>query len=422
VIGEATFPGKERSLALAPTDGLRHLQVLGPTGTGKSTLLLNLIAQDVTAGRAVVVIEPKGDLIEEVLERVPSNRTADVVILDPADPEPVGLNPLSAGGSPELVADQLLSVFHGLYAAHWGPRTQDILHAALLSLARIPGMTLAALPLLLSDPGFRHRIVRTIDDPIALGPFWAAYEAWSDAERTSATAPVMNKLRPFLLRPQLRAVVGQSEPRFHMGDVFIQRKILLVNLAKGLLGPESAALLGSLVLSQLWQATLGRALIPQKRRHPVFLYVDEFADYLHLGTDLADALGQARGLGLGLVLAHQFLHQLDPAMRSAVLSNARSRIAFQVAPEDARTLAAGGDEPAPEDFTSLGLYECYAQLVAGGTVQPWCSARTVAPIRPISKPRDVRGLSRATYGRPRSEVEASLRGADCSSPSFHLFF
>ena len=160
VVGKATFPGRERALALSPTDSLRHLHALGPTGTGKSTLLLNLITQDMAAGRAVVVIEPKSDLIAAVLERIPPERVGDVVLLDPADTErPVGLNPLALGGrSPELAADQLLGLFHSLYAAHSGPRTQDILGASLLTLARTPGMRLSVLPLLLTDAGVRRRM------------------------------------------------------------------------------------------------------------------------------------------------------------------------------------------------------------------------------------------------------------------------
>ena len=410
VVGMATFSGRERTLALAPLDSLRHTEVLGPTGTGKSTLLINLIVQDMERHRGVLVLDPKGDLIADVLDRVPDHRTADVVVLDPTDAEPVGLNPLTLSGrSPELVADQVLSVFHNLYAAHWGPRTQDILHAGLLTLARFPGATLAALPLLLSDGRFRRHVMSGVDDPIALGPFWASFERWSEAERATATAPVLNKLRPFLLRPQLRAVIGQSAPRFQLNQLFTERKIVLVNLAKGLLGPEASALLGALVLSQFWQATLGRAAIPQARRHPVFVYLDEFADYLQLGTDLGDALGQARGLGVGLILAHQFLHQLDPAMRSAVLANARSRVCFQLAAEDARVMAAGSDQPAPEDFTSLAAYECYVQLMAGGAVQPWCSAATLPAPEPTSSADAIRANSAGTYGVPAAETETILR-------------
>jgi hypothetical protein len=410
VIGQASFPGRERPLALTAADSLRHLHCLGPTGSGKSTLLLNLIAQDIAAGRAVVVIEPKGDLIGEVLARIPQTRIGDVVLLDATDSErPVGLNPLALGGrSPELAADQLLGMLHSLYAAHWGPRTHDILGASLLTLARVPNMSLAALPLLLTDAGFRRRVLRGLDDPIGLEPFWSTYEAWHEAERLAAIAPVMNKLRPLLLRPEMRAILGQTSDSFDLRRIFTERKILLVNLSKGLLGPETAALLGSLIVSQLWQVVLGRAALPPLRRHPVFVYVDEFQDYLHLPLDFADALAQARGLGVGFTLAHQHLHQLDPPMRSAVLANAQSRIAFRLPSEDARTLAAGSALE-PEDFQSLGAFECYAQLVAGSAVQPWCSVRSLPPSEPITDPALVRTTSRLAYGVDRAVVEHDLR-------------
>lgn len=411
VVGQATFPGSERPVALSPRDSLRHLHALGPTGVGKSTLLLNLITQDLQAGRGVVVIEPKGDLIADVLHRIPTKRNDDVVLLDPTDPDAVvGLNPLAATSrSPELVADQLLAVFHRLYAASWGPRTQDILHASLLTLARIPGSTLVALPLLLGNPRFRRRVVGRLDEPIVLQPFWASYEAWSEAERTAAIAPVMNKVRPFLLRSNLRAVLGQSNPRFNVRQVFSERKVLLVNLAKGVMGGEAAALLGSLVVAQLWQATLERSRITPEKRHPVFIYIDEFQDYLHLPTDLADALAEARGLGVGLTLAHQHLHQLDPSTRSAVLANARSRVCFQLAVEDARVVAANTPALDAEDFMGLGAFEAYAQLVAEGAVQPWTSVRTLAAPPPTGKGEVIRERSRERHGVKRATVENEIR-------------
>ncbi len=418
VIGKATWPGADRFVALSPDDSLRHLHVLGPTGVGKSTLLLNLITQDMQQGRAVVVIEPKGDLIADVLRRVPDKRIDDVVLLDPTDEaRPVGLNPLAAKGrSPELVADSLLAVFHSLYLSSWGPRTQDILHASLLTLARSEHATLVALPLLLGDPGFRRRLVGKVNDPIALGPFWAGFEAWSEAERVAATAPVMNKLRPFIMRSNLRRVIGQLRPKFDVRQVFTQRKILLVNLSKGRLGPEAASLLGSLVVAQFWQATLERSGIDPARRHPVFVYFDEFQDYLHLPTDLSDALAEARGLGVGLTLAHQHLHQLEPGMRSAVLANARSRVCFQLAHEDARLLAAGTTQLDAEDFQGLGRFEVYASLMANNSVQPWCSLRTQAPAPATSDSTVVRTASRQTYGMARADIDAELEALIGGAP------
>lgn len=266
---------------------------------------------------------------------------------------------------------------------------------------------MAALPLLLTDSGFRRRILPKVSDPIGLEPFWSGFEAWSEQERAAAIAPVMNKLRPLLLRPEVRSIIAQSAPKFELRQVFSERKILLVNLAKGQLGPETSALLGSLVMTQLWQAILARARIAPERRHPTFVFVDEFQDYLHLPLDFADALSQARGLGVGFALAHQFLAQTPPVLRASLLSNAQSRIVFRVSGEDARALASGA--LAPEDLQGLGAFECYAQLLAKGAVQPWLSARTLpAPPSSPGRAAAARVSSAATYARPCEEIEGEL--------------
>jgi hypothetical protein len=412
VIGKSAFPGDQRHLVLPVQSALQHLHVLGPTGVGKSTLLLGLITQDIADGRNVVVIDPKGDLIEEVLERVPRQRQGDVVVLDPTDESsPVGLNVLATNGrSPELVADQVLAVFHGLYKDSWGPRTQDILHASLLTLAGREGVTLCNLPLLLSHDAYRREMTARLTDEIALRPFWHWFERISEAERLTATAPIMNKLRAFLLRPRMRAVLGQTEPRFNISEVFGGNKILLVSLAKGTLGPEAAALLGSLVVSQIWQTTLGRVAVPSSSRAPVMTYIDEFQDYLHLPTDLADVLAQARGLGLGLTLAHQHLGQLPPSMRDAVLANARSRVCFQLAPSDAKTMSSSSSLLTPDDFLGLPRFHAYASLVSAGGVTPPASIRTLPPGSVLQPAEVVQSISRQKYGRSIDSIEAELRG------------
>jgi Type IV secretion-system coupling protein DNA-binding domain len=412
VLGEATAPGENRLLGLSIDDARQHLHVVGPTGTGKSTLLANLIIQDIAAGRGVVVIEPKGDLVSDVLARIPQERVDDVVVLDPSETSyPVGLNPLlSRGRSPELVADHVLAVFHGLYASAWGPRLQDILHAALLTLARRDDASICVLPALLTNQAVRRRLVRGIADPIALEPFWAWFDSISEVERQQAIAPVMSRLRSVLLRKGLRAIVGQLEPRFRIDDVFTKRKIVLVSLAKGLIGPEASALLGSLFVAELWQAVLGRAAVAPEKRHPVVVYADEFQDYVHLPTDMADALAQARGLGVGLTLAHQHLAQLPANVRAAVLANARSGVCFQLSADDASVFAKfAGDKLKPVDFQRLRRFEAYAQLVIGGEVTDFASLRTLPLPASTSDPAIIRELSRRRYGRSLDEVEAEIR-------------
>jgi energy-coupling factor transporter ATP-binding protein EcfA2 len=421
IVGAATAPGETASLVLRPSDALHHLHVVGPTGSGKSVLLQSLIGADIAAGRGCVVIEPK-DLVDDVLARIPPSRHEDVVVLDASDNRPVGLNPLnSTGRNPDVVADGILSVFKALYADAWGPRTQDILHACLLTLARRPDASLVMLPLLLTNAGFRRSLIHNINDPIALGPFWSWYGNLSEGERQQAIAPVMNKLRQWLLRPSLRAVLGQRQPSFTLRQVFTERKILLVPLRKGLIGPEAAALLGSLVVAELWQTILERTAIPAERRHPVMVYIDEVQDYLHLPTDLGDALAQARGLGVGFTLAHQFLGQLPREMKEGTLTNARSRVCFRLAQDDAVAMAKGHPELAADDLTALSSYEIYSSLFARGTATPYASARTLAPSPATTDVGSLRAQSRSRFGQPLDEIEAGflelINGSDPKQPT-----
>lgn len=409
VVGVSTYPGAERSLALRVQDSLQHLHVLGPTGVGKSTLLCSLICQDIRAGRGVIAVDPKGDLVEDVLCRVPAERVDDVCVLDPSDVErPVGLNPMAGGGRPaELIADQVLAVFHDLYRDSWGPRSADILLSGLRSLVGRPGVTLCDLPVLLSNPRYRRRVVAGLTDQVLLS-FWDWYENLSEGERQQMIAPVMNKLRAFLLRPRMRAVIGQAEPAFDIESVFSERKVLLVSLATGLLGPEAAALLGSLIVSQLWQAAQGRVRIPVNKRAPVMVYLDEFQNVLRVSTDVADVLAQARGLGVGITLSHQNSTQLPTSLRSAVLANARSRICFQLGSEDARLIAATSTDIEASDLQSLRRFEVYASLLSHGSSTPFASGRTLEPTPPTSDAQEIRSRSRNRYGRDLASVEAEL--------------
>ncbi len=406
----AVEPISERPLALSPADSAQHLWVLGPTGTGKSTVLLNLIVQDMAAGRTVVVLEPKGDLVADVLARIPAHRQADVVLLDPADDSPVGLNPLATSAPPDLIADQLLSVLARLNAESWGPRLAELLHASLLTLARTPGTSLALLPPLLTNGSFRRRIVSGLDDPLGVSPIWAAFERLSDEAQAQTVAAVLNKVRALTARPALRGVLGQVTPRFTVADLFSSRRpILLANLAKGVLGPDSARLLGTLLLNQLWQAALGRQTVPPERRHLVSVVVDELQDYAGLPGDLGDMLAQARGLGVMFSLANQHLDQLTPALRSGALANARSRVVFQTAADDARLLARGHKEVTPEDFTHLAAHEAYLRLSVGSAVTPYMSGATRPAPPTTSDPAAIRRLSRERYGIARTETDAALQ-------------
>jgi hypothetical protein len=412
VVAAGVIQETGKKLVQTAEDGLMHTHIIGPTGVGKSTLLLNMIAKDITDNRGVVVVDPKGDLVNDILERIPEKRRGDVVILDPSDASrPVGLNPLARHDQPgSLIADDILSIFRGLYGSYFGPRTQDVLHAGLLTLTSAPGMSLCTLPILYTNPAFRWRLVNALHDPLGLGSFWSWFDTISDSERNAVLAPVMNKLRAFLLRPAMRRVIGQGRPKFNMSDVFTKRKILLVNLAKGNLGSEASQLFGSLVVSQVWQAIQGRSKLPAASRTPAFVYVDEVQDYLHLPTDVADVLAQSRGYGVGMILAHQHLNQLPADLKSGVMANARSKICFQLGHDDAVVMAKSSKVLTPGDFENLNRYHVYAKLVANGEVLPWASGKTLAPPKATSDAAAIRALSRERYGRDSAEVEAELGG------------
>lgn len=405
-------PFDELRLGIPPKDSLEHCHILGGTGAGKSTVMLNLIMADIHAGRSVLVIDPKSDLIHDVLERIPSGREKDVVVLDPSDTCPVGFNPLADQGKEStLTADAILAVLREIYADSWGPRTNDILSSALITLAQIPGASLVWLPALLTDERFRRKCIKNLSDPIGLGSFWAGFEAMSQGERSQAIAPVMNKIRSFLLRPQLRAMLGQAKPAFSLMDLFYQRKIVLVPLNKGLIGHENARLLGSLIVSQLWTLALSRAGIPPEKRHIVGIYIDEMQDYLSLPTDLADALSQARGMGISLTLAHQYRAQLPASLRAGVDTNARNKIVFGLSAADAKDMAAMAPGLCPEDFMLLPRYRIYAHLLYNGKSTGWIQGRTLPATPAIRPAHEVKALSMQTYGKPIVEVERECLAA-----------
>lgn len=409
IIGTALAPGVAGQLGYSVTDSLRHSWVVGPTGTGKSVLLQNLIVQDLQAGRPVVVIEPN-DLVTDLLARIPAARQNDIVLLDCTDEAPVGINPLIRyGRSPEILADGLLATFQALYGDGLGPRSTDILANCLNVLARRDNASLVMLPLLLTNPGFRRSLTQQViaGDPIAAGPFWHWFDALSEDSRSQVIAPLQNKLRP-LLRPHLRSVLAQRHPRFNIRDVLTNNKVLLVPLQKGVIGPDSAELLGALVISDLWLALRERRSIPEARRIPVMIYVDEAQNYLRTPTDLADALASSRSLRAGWHLAHQHRDQLTPNMRAAFEANARSRICFQLGSADARAMATGQSVVSAEDFGALPAYHIYASLMHGNSLQPWASGTTLPAPPTCSDPRAIRARSRAQYGQSLTSIEADF--------------
>ena len=410
-IGATSASGETTPVGIPPRDALFHSHLLGPTGSAKSTVMLNLIAADAAAGRGLLLLDPKGDLARDVLTVIPPSRHADVVVIDPTSSRPVGLNPLASGtANPHLTADTLLATFESIFAASWGIRTADILTAAFLTLARAEGANLIWLPALLTNPAFRRKVLKKAGkDPIGTDDFWARYEAKKPELQANEIAPVLNKIRQFILRPSLRATLGQSEPQFDLAELFTKRRIVVVNLNKGVLGADAAKLLGSLLIGQLWSLILRRASLPNERRHVTPIYIDEAADFLAgIPGDLTDALAQSRSLGVPFTLANQYLQQFAPSMRAAVMANTRNKIVWGLGGTDAADIAKTAPGLEAQDFMLLPTYHAYANLMQKGASTGWFSMTTAPPPPAKSNASDLYASSQERYGVPASQTDAEL--------------
>ena len=411
VVGASAVPGEAGLVRLPITDAVYHTHLLGPTGVGKSTVLLSLALADAAEGRGLLLLDPKGDLATDFVARLPQERAEDVVVLDPTNPCPVGFNPLS--GPPELAvvtAEAVLGVLAELFRDSWGIRTADVLSAALLTLARIPQATLVWLVPLLTNPAFRRRVLALAPaDPLGTDVFWQGYEAKPVRTQAVEVAPVLNKLRQLMLRPGLRAMLGQAQPRFGLTDLLERRRIVVVNLNQGLLGAGAARLLGTLLVSQLWQHLLARQAQPAQRRQIVSVYIDEVQAFLAgLPGSLADALAQARSLGAAFHLAHQYRGQLSTEMMQAVESNTRSKVYFALSATDAATAARLAPELEAADFQLLAQYQAYATVMHHGHRSGWFSLATRPAPPAVRDPALLYAASHARYGIPAKQTETEL--------------
>lgn len=419
IIGESTYPGTPHPLALKPADRLRHVYVLGPTGVGKSTLLGNMALQDIAAGSGEVMTDLKGyDLTNDIVSRCPDERLKDIVVLDAGNATHiVGFNPLRVHGDEhqrELAAETTVHILRSIFRAYWGPRTDDILRAALQSLVQVPApngqaFTMCEVPELLTNPALRQYVANHGRQHERWREYWQWYDVLSEGERQATIGPVLNKLRAFSTRTSLRLVLGQSEG-FDLTEIFTQRKVLLVPLAKGQIGTEAATLLGSLLVGALWQATLARSAVPAEKRRPVFAYLDEFQDIVRLNDDIAEMLAQARGLGLSMTLAHQYTKQIPDATRAAILGTARSQIFFQMEYDDAKLL---DKRVAPTlsaaDLMGLAPHEIAARLCVDGQTLAPVTGRTLPLPEPVREAEAIRAELAERHGMARADIEAGLR-------------
>jgi hypothetical protein len=396
------YRGEGRLFGIKQRDRLAHMYILGKTGTGKSTLLQHLMVSDLEAGRGFALIDPHGDLVEDMLDLVPPTRVADVIYFNPADQaHPIGFNPLDprSGGRPELVVSGVLDVFKKTWPEFWGPRMEYVLRNALLTLTEVPDATLLDVRRLLVDPAFLAHAEGYLQDP-ALRSFWAEeFRRYPAHFKQEVIAPILNKVGRIVMSPMLRSIFGQPRSALILREVIDEGRILLVNVAKGRIGEGATTLLGSLLSTLIEVAALGRADRPPESRRPFYLYIDEF--HVVATPAFVSLLPEARKFAAGIVAVHQFLAQNDEPLQAALLGTVGTMVVFRVGAQDAKLLAEELHPPFDRtDLVHLPGYHAYVRLMIDGTVsRPFSAISLPPPTKRYGLGTTIVAESRARYGR-----------------------
>lgn len=382
-LGRVRFRDDPRPVVLGLEDRRRHVYIVGKTGMGKTTLLQNMLAADIQAGRGVCLIDPHGDLAVSISGLIPRQRTNDVILFDAGSREfAVAFNPLACpdAGRIDQVTSGVVSAFKKLHDS-WGPRLEDTLRNAVFATVE-QGGNLMSLMRLLGEKAYRELAVPRIQDAVVRAFWQHEFAHWSDAYRTEAVAAIQNKVRPFLTNTHVRAIVSQPGRSLDLREVMDRGQVLLVNLSKGRVGEDNSTLLGALLVTSIQQAAMTRADLPEADRRDFFLYVDEFQNFTT--GSLASVLSEARKFRLSMIVAHQYLAQLPDATASAVWGNVGSIVAFQVGSDDAAVIAQQlskyAGQVAPEHLTGLPKYTAYARLLIDGMPSPPFSLQTFPPV------------------------------------------
>jgi Type IV secretion-system coupling protein DNA-binding domain len=382
VLGRTNFRNQHKTFGIRQADRRAHLYVVGKTHVGKSTLLERMATQDIEEGRGLAVFDPHGDMVERVLALVPASRKHELIYFNVPDASrPLGFNPLESL-PPEkrpLAASGMLEVFKKIWAESWGPRLEHILRNALLALLDQPQATLADILRLMDEPPFRRIVASRVRNGQVRNFWLREYESYPARFRAEVIAPVQNKVGAFLADPILNAIVTQPKSAFDLRRIMDEGRILLVNLAKGKIGEDVAALLGALLVSRIGLTGLSRADVPETHRRDFYLYLDEFQSFTTLS--LANMMSELRKYRVNLVLAHQYLAQLDLKVRDAILGNVGSIISFRLGLADAEIIAKEFyPEFSAEDLVRLPNYSIYIKLVVNGAITNPFSAETFAPL------------------------------------------
>jgi CxxC-x17-CxxC domain-containing protein len=412
VIGQTVFRGQHRSFGIYPDDRRRHVYVVGKTGVGKSTLLENMIAQDIMQGRGVCYVDPHGDTVEKLLDAIPPDRVNDVIYFDPSDVDfPVAFNVLEAidPAYKYLVASGLVSSLKKIWADSWGPRLEYILRNTILALLDYPSSTILGILRMLSDKSYRKKVVDQINDPVVKAFWTTEFANYNERFRTEAISPIQNKVGQLLSSSIIRNIMAQPKSTIDMAEIMNEGKILLINVSKGKIGEDNSDLLGALIINRIQLAAMDRASVAEENRRDFYLYVDEFQNFAT--ESFADILSEARKYRLNLTIAHQYIAQMEEEVTDAVFGNVGSIVSFRVGAADAEYME---KEFMPTftqtDLVNLDKYRAYIKLMINGITSKPFSMQTLAPVAEnFGKGDVVRRVSRERYGRKREIVEDKVR-------------
>ncbi len=411
LFAKTNFRNQDKIFGIKTDDRRRHMYLIGKTGMGKTTVLENMVISDIRAGRGLALVDPHGDLVEKVIDYIPSYRINDVIYLNPADLEyPIGFNVLENINPDErhLVASGLMGVFTKIWEGVWSARMEYILNNCILALLENPGSTMLGISRLLVDKKYRKKIVDNITDPIVKS-FWVdEFASYNERFRNEAIAPIQNKVGQFLSSAVIRNIVGQPKSTIDLRNIMDSRKILLVNLAKGRIGEDNSALLGAMMITRIMLAAMSRVDIEETKRKDFYLYVDEFQNFA--SESFANILSEARKYRLNLIIAHQYIEQLDETVRAAVFGNIGTLMCFRVGAADAEFIA---KEFFPifneEDLLNLTKFTVYLKLMIDGIASEPFSATTLPPLQGQTNNKDkVISVSRERYSKKREIVENKI--------------
>jgi len=411
ILARTDFRHLTPQFGIKTADRRYHMYAIGKTGTGKSTLLENMIIDDIREGKGLAVVDPHGDLIQHLMDFVPEERIKDVILFNPADRlYPIGFNVLE-NVDPDLksiVASGVVGIFKKIFGESWGPRLEYILRNTILALLDYPNATMLGITKILVDQDFRNRVVEKIQDPVIKGFFIDEYEKYDQKFRTEAIAPIQNKVGQFLSSTTIRNIVGQPRSTINMEEIMNEGKILFMNLSIGEIGEDSSALLGAMMITKIQLAAMRRVIIAEERRRDFYLYVDEFQNFAT--ESFATILSEARKYRLNLIMTNQYIAQVPEEVMSAVLGNIGTLVCFRVGSPDAAVLKQEFVPVFEEvDLVNLDNYHIYIKMCVDGVTSAAFSASTLPPDVMKNQNREiVIQHSREQYSKRREYVEEKI--------------